>query len=41
LAGSEDRFIKKRIIEGNRESGGWLERHTGSRREGHSVGKRF
>jgi hypothetical protein len=34
LTGSEHR---KKSIENKRNSGGWLERHTGSRKKGHLV----
>ena len=37
MTGSEHRIIKKKKTESKRESEGWVERHTGSRREGHSV----
>jgi hypothetical protein len=38
LTGSEHR---NKTIESKRKSGAWIERHTGYRKEGHSVGKVF
>ena len=38
MTGSDHR---KKTIESKKESGGWIERHTGSRREGHSVWRKL
>lgn len=39
MTGSEHTVTKKRTIESKRESGVWIERHTGIRKKRHSVGE--